>query len=121
MEKPNVIVIGASPKPDRFSNVAVRKLKRFGFNVIAIGRKKGNIEGISIADTIQDVQEVYAVTLYIRPQLQLDYLPYLKKVKPLKVIFNPGTENPVIQEILNKEGIETIEDCTLIMLESGTF
>lgn len=121
MEKPNVIVIGASLKPERFSNIAVRKLKRFGYNVIGIGKKKGSIEGVSITDTLMDVNEVYAVTLYIRPDLQNEYLPYLKKLKPLKVIFNPGTENTVLQEILNQEGIETIEECTLIMLESGTF
>jgi hypothetical protein len=37
-------------------------------------------------------------------------------IKPNRIIFNPGTENPGEYERLRKAGIEVIEACTLVML-----
>jgi len=37
------------------------------------------------------------------------------------VIFNPGTENFELEEFLEKNGIETIEGCTLVMLNTGQY
>jgi hypothetical protein len=41
--------------------------------------------------------------------------------KPLRVIFNPGTESRLLQQALSEAGVEWMEDCTLIMLDSNKF
>jgi hypothetical protein len=43
MSSKKTLVLGASENPARYSNMAVKKLKAYGHEVIAIGRKKGMI------------------------------------------------------------------------------
>jgi Trk K+ transport system NAD-binding subunit len=38
-----------------------------------------------------------------------------------EIIFNPGAENPNLAKAASAAGIEVVEDCTLVMLQSGTF
>jgi hypothetical protein len=42
-------------------------------------------------------------------------------MKPGRVIFNPGTENPELMEMLDAAGIPYLEACTLVMLRAGQF
>ncbi|NLI29998.1 MAG: CoA-binding protein, partial [Nitrospiraceae bacterium] len=43
------------------------------------------------------------------------------RIKPFRVIFNPGTENPAAYGPLRSAGIEPLEACTLVMLSTGQF
>lgn len=61
------------------------------------------------------------VTLYIGPQNQHVYADYIRQLKPRRVIFNPGAENPTLEAELQKVGIEPIEACTLVMLSVGNY
>jgi hypothetical protein len=45
----------------------------------------------------------------------------LKTIKPRRVIFNPGTENPRLARSLRADGIEVEEACTLVLLQTGQF
>jgi hypothetical protein len=42
-------------------------------------------------------------------------------LKPKRIIFNPGTENPVLSEKAKQNNIETIEACTLVLLSIGHY
>jgi len=42
-------------------------------------------------------------------------------LKPVRVIFNPGTENTEFEELLKVNNIDVVENCTLIMLRTGRF
>jgi hypothetical protein len=42
-------------------------------------------------------------------------------LKPNRVIFNPGTENPEFEKMLKDSNIEPIEACTLVMLRTNQF
>jgi hypothetical protein len=42
-------------------------------------------------------------------------------VRPHRVIFNPGAENPEAAEALTRRGISTVEACTLVLLATGQF
>ncbi|MBU1010881.1 MAG: CoA-binding protein [Bacteroidetes bacterium] len=119
--KTKVLVIGASPNPDRYSNVAMRLLKRHGFDVLAIGNKVASVEGLNIAVDPPMQTDIHTVTLYIRPELQQKYYEYVLALKPVRVIFNPGTENSEFADLLKKESISVTAHCTLVMLDSGTF
>ena len=117
------VIIGASPNPWRFSYKAAHMLLAYGHEVIPIGIKKGKIEGIEIVDIYQtpSIEDVDTVTLYINPNNQLPWYNYILQLSPQRIIFNPGTENPELMQKARDKGIEVVPNCTLVMLQSGTF
>ncbi len=43
------------------------------------------------------------------------------KVKPGRVIMNPGTEDAGMEKMLGDAGIKVFRACTLVLLSSGRF
>jgi hypothetical protein len=37
------------------------------------------------------------------------------------VIFNPGTENPIFEKLIEDSGAQALEACTLVLLASGQY
>lgn len=121
MEK-TTLVLGASPKPDRFAYKAVRSLQRRNIPVIAIGRKDADLDGISIRKgKPEDIGPVHTVTLYLSSKNQKEYYDYIISLEPSRIIFNPGTRNPELAELARRNGIEVVEGCMLIMLNNSEF
>ncbi len=118
----STLILGASSKVDRFANIAQKKLLSYGHEVSLVNPKGGLIDGITCHTKIEDIkQEIQVVTVYIKPSLLEPELEAIVALQPLLVIFNPGTESADAAEYLSKNGIHTIEDCTLIMLDTGRF
>jgi predicted CoA-binding protein len=115
------IVIGASPKQERFSYKAVKLLSRNGHPVIAQSIREGKIEDIEIIKGKPQVTDIHTVTMYIGPARQPEYYDYILSLNPKRIIFNPGTENPELKQMAEEKGIETVENCTLVMLNTGLF
>tara|TARA_B110000503_G_C7143714_1_gene412017 strand:- start:1119 stop:1484 length:366 start_codon:yes stop_codon:yes gene_type:complete len=115
------IVLGASVNPSRYSNMAVKKLVKYGYEVVPVGIRKGEIEGIEIEAAEGLIDNVDTVTLYLGPQNQPQYYDYIKSQNPKRVIFNPGTINQEFMGQLEKEGIEVLDACTLVMLSANTY
>ena len=117
------VIIGASPNQDRYAFQAAAQLKKYGHEFVPIGIKRGEVLGQPIQDirTWPVVNDVDTVTLYVRAELQVPYYEYILGLKPKRVIFNPGTENYGFFEMAEKQGIEPIEACTLVMLRTGQF
>ncbi len=118
----NVAVVGASPKSDRYSYQAMILLEESGHNPIPIAPVKQEILGKKVYPTLQDVPDrIDTITVYIRPSLQAAVLDDVVRLKPSRIIFNPGTENPREYDRLRKAGIEVLEACTLILLRTNRF
>ena len=115
------LVLGASPTPVRHSYKAVKRLLSYGYEVIAIGKADGQIETVNINREMLDIPNLHTIALYLNPQHQEKYLDYIISLAPQRIIFNPGTYNPKLEALARKAGIPTIEDCTLIMLDSEEF
>ena len=115
------LVLGASQNPARYSWLAVQMLQQYGHEIIAIGRRQGEALGVPIQTGEPKLEDIDTVTLYLGPQNQPPVYDYVLSLKPKRVIFNPGTENPEFEEKLTSEGIEFEEACTLVMLRSGTY
>jgi hypothetical protein len=117
MTSKKTLVLGASPNPDRAAFQAVARLVKNHHEVIPFGIRKGNVEGIPIINELpEQIEDLDTVTLYLNPTAQEDYKNYLLKLKPKRVIFNPGTENKSFAQELEQNGIETLFACTLVML-----
>lgn len=119
--KRNVLVLGASANIERFSCQAIQKLLGYGHHVLAIAAKEGIVEGVRFDTEKKLYSDIDTVTLYLSERNQKDYYDYLLQLKPRRVIFNPGTENPELEMLLSKHHIPFIHTCTLILLDSGKF
>ena len=119
--KKKTLVIGASIKKERFSNKAIRLLRQHNHPVEAIGLKEGKIGDVKFKTGSPRLSDIHTVTLYLKPELQHQYYSYIEELKPKRVIFNPGTENDELNRILSDKGVEVIENCTLVMLNSELF
>lgn len=115
------LILGASDNPSRYSFMALQLLKKAGYPVVAIGRTPSIVNGISIQTEMLPIEDIDTVTLYLSPQHQQSYYDYILSVHPRRVIFNPGTENEELVEILEANGISCEEACTLVMLQTGQY
>lgn len=115
------LVIGASENPERYSNRAIRALLAHGHEVVAIGLRSGRVESVSFDSERKAFENIDTVTMYVGPQNQPSYYEYIISLKPQRVIFNPGTENPEFIAMLQKEGIYPEVACTLVLLATGQY
>lgn len=116
-----VLVMGANTNPAKYVYRAITMLKDHGHEVKAIGLREGNVAGVDIDTEKKEYAGIDTITLYLNPKNQEPYYDYFVQLKPKRVIFNPGTENPALEDLLEKNGIATEEACTLVLLSTGQF
>lgn len=117
----NTLVFGASPNPSRYSYIAIERLVEAGLPTLAFGLHEGKVKGVRVQNTLEGIEAVHTITLYMRPVRQVAFYDAILKMRPKRVIFNPGTENPDFYELLRQEDIEVIVACTLVMLSMRTY
>lgn len=115
------LVIGASVNPERYSFLAVNSLLKHNHEVVAIGAHSDVIQNVSIVTEKLPFKDVHTVSLYLNSQRQTEYYDYIIGLKPQRVIFNPGTENPEFFNLLDKANIAYEAACTLVLLNTNQF
>ncbi len=115
------LVLGASLKPSRYSNLAINRLVDNNHPVEAVGLRKGEVAGIEITTEKENFENIDTVTLYLNAKRQEEYYDYIISLKPNRVIFNPGTENPEFYKLLKENNIESEVACTLVLLASNQY
>jgi len=115
------LVLGASLKPNRYSNYAINRLIDAQHDVVAIGLKNGNVAGVNIETENISFDDIDTITLYLNPKRQKEYFDYIISLNPNRVIFNPGTENPEFYERLKENNIAFEESCTLVLLSTNQY
>ena len=115
------VVIGASPNPARYANMAVNRLVDAGHSVVPVGIRKGAIAGLEIETDRPEVADVDTVTLYVGPRRQPEWYDYIFSLNPKRIILNPGTENMELEQMARERGVEPVEACTLVMLSVGNY
>ncbi len=121
MENKYTLVVGASEKRMRYSNMAVRLLNNYNHSVYAFGLRDGIIGDVEMNSVWQSSAKFHTITMYIGTKNQAPYYGKIRELKPNRVIFNPGTENSEFASLLINDGVEVVENCTLVMLNSGLF
>ena len=115
------LVLGASTKPERYAFKAVKMLVDKGHSVLALGQNAGEVAGVKIQTKAIPLKNIDTVTLYLNPTRQRDYYNYIVEAKPKRVIFNPGTENPELYQLLQLNGIKVEVACTLVLLTTNQY
>lgn len=115
------LVLGASDNPARYSYLAINRLKEHNHPIVAIGKRNTMVSGIPVQSVTAPIPDLDTVTLYLNTNNQKEYYNYILSQQPRRVIFNPGSENPEFEKILNDKGIQTMEACTLVLLGTGQY
>ena len=104
-----VVVVGASPKPERYSNIALKMLRDMGHAVIPVNPAFDEIEGIPVRRDLRDISEpIDTVTMYVGPDRGEALIGDIAALKPRRVILNPGAESSEIRRSLEAKGIEVL-------------
>ncbi|SFB41251.1 CoA-binding protein [Algoriphagus aquimarinus] len=123
MSEKLTLVVGATTNPSRYAYFAASRLANAGVPFIPIGIKSGEVFGEKILDlrTKPALENIHTITLYIGTANQEEWLDYLISLTPKRIIFNPGTENPIFFQRAKAAGIEAMHGCTLVMLGSNQY
>ena len=115
------LVLGATDNPARYAYRAVQQLTSHGHEVVPVGIRAGQVAGLAIHTDRPQATDIDTVTLYVGPQNQPGWYDYILGLKPRRIIFNPGTENPELEQKAQAAGIRTEEACTLVLLSVGQY
>ncbi len=121
-QKETVAVMGASPKPDRYAYRAMEMLREYGHRPIPVNPAFEEILGEKCYRRIGEIAgPIQTVTMYLGKQRSDPLIDEIVAAKPRRIIFNPGAENSDLAQRAEAAGIEVVEDCTLVMLQTGSF
>ena len=115
------LVLGASLNPSRYSNILINRLLKKGGEVFALGNKKGFIESVEVKTEKFPIVNLDTITLYLNPKRQVEYYNYIIELNPKRVIFNPGTENMELVELLRENNIDYELACSLVLLSTNQY
>ena len=97
-------------------------LKEHGHKPIPVHPAGHSVDGIIGVKSLDEVdRKVDTLTIYVNADISSGEISRILALKPRRVIFNPGAENPELATQLRVEGIEVVEACTLVMLRTEQF
>jgi predicted CoA-binding protein len=118
----NVAVLGASNKPERYSFQAVKLLAEKGHAVFPVHPALAAIDGMPAFKQLADIPvPIHTLTVYVGPERSTALAAAIRALRPQRVIFNPGAENPGLAQQLGADRIDVRNACTLVLLRTGQF
>ena len=122
MKRERVVILGASDKPDRYANQAFHLLRQHGHEVVPVHPALEMIEDVPVVKSLREVEgNIDTVTIYLRPEVSEPLTEDLIRLRPNRVILNPGTESPNLSGELGRAGISVVPACTLVLLHTGQY
>ena len=117
-----VVVLGASPKPTRYSYSAVKQLDDLGYRVIPVHPKAQRIDRVPVTASLSSITEpVDTLTLYLGAERSHAMIDDILGLRPGRVIFNPGSESHELERRLKDHRIPFEHACTLVLLRTHQF
>lgn len=118
-----VAVIGASSDSSRYSYKAMEMLKEYGHEAIPVHPREEKVLGKKVIHKLGELagQKIDTITVYVNPAISDKYEQEMIEVHPKRVIFNPGAENPRLEQALKAKGIGVENACTLVLLRTEQF
>jgi predicted CoA-binding protein len=97
-------------------------LRDHGHEAVPVNPAYEEILGLRCYSRVTDVPApVDTVTMYVGKRRSDSLIEQITNAAPRRIILNPGAENDELARAARGRGIEVIEDCTLVMLTTGTF
>ncbi len=115
------LVLGASDNPNRYSYLAVQRLKKYHYPVVAIGKRKMTVSEVPVETEKIPFTGIDTVSIYLNPEHQKEYYQYILSLHPRRIIFNPGAENEELKRLAAENRILAIDACTLVLLNTRQY
>jgi len=118
----NVAVLGASDKAGRYSHKAVRMLREKGHTPFPVHPALRMVDGMPVSASLRAIPTpIHTITVYLSVRNQQPIADEILNSGARRIIFNPGAENPELEEKLRQKGVEVFQACTLVLLATGQF
>ena len=97
-------------------------LREHGHQVRPVNPAFAEIMGEKSYRSLTEIpDQLDTITVYMRKERSDKLIHDILSSQPRRIILNPGAENDDLARSARAKGIEVVEDCTLVMLRSGTF
>lgn len=117
---PSVAIVGASPKPDRYSHQAVLRYRDAGWTVWPVNPAGLEVAGIASFKALGDLPgRPDIVCMYVNPQTGVEMLDAIVAAKPTQLWLNPGADGEPLASAARDKGLRVVEACTLVALGYG--
>ncbi len=117
-----VAVLGASNHPERYSYRAVKALRDQGHTPFPVHPALRELDGLPVFRSLREIPErLDVISVYLAPANSDRVANDLEASGCPRVIFNPGAENPALEQRLRQRGVKVEEACTLVLLRTGQF
>lgn len=117
---PSVAIVGASPKPDRYSHQAVLRYREKGWTVWPVNPTATPVAGSPAhADLSHLPDRPDIVCMYVNPTTGLAMLDAIVAVRPQVLWLNPGADGEPLVSAARARGLTVYEGCTLVVLGWG--
>ncbi len=123
VDKRKVIILGASDKSDRTSNLLLKRLQAEGdFEIYPINPALKEIAGVPVLPDLESApKKADILTIYLNDKRSQALENEILSSGAKKAIFNPGAENPVLMAKLKSNGMEVEEACSLVLHSMDKF
>jgi len=121
MAAKRVAILGASNNEQRYSYKALKMLQEYGHVPLLVSPSYETIESLPVHKKLSELSDVDVLTVYVGPKVSDKLTDEIIKLKPKRVIFNPGSENDHLMKKLMAENIPVEQACTLVLLRTGQF
>ena len=112
-----VAILGASDKPDRYSHMLLRRLLDKGHEVYPVNPSLASIDGIPVYKDVASLPPgLDVLSIYMNASRSEPLSDAILATGIPKVVFNPGAENPALENRLEAAGQEAVEACSLVLL-----
>ncbi len=119
MNQDRIVILGASENQEKASYVATKLLYNRGYDIYALNEQKGNIGHIKIHDFSEILTEADTITVFFSPLKQKSYYAFILALRPKRIVFNPETDNPELEELARQHHIKVVKGCTIALLING--
>jgi len=116
----SVAVLGASDKPERYSNMLIQRLSAKGHPVYPINPALKTIAGLPVYRNLAELPPgIDVLSVYMNAERSSAIADAIAGSGIPRVIFNPGAENPALAERLAAAGVQVEEACSLVLSGLG--
>jgi uncharacterized protein len=117
---PTVAIVGASPKPERYSHQAVLKYRERGYTVWPVHPAGGTIAELPVFRDLTALPgRPDIICMYVNPVAGLALLDQILAAKPQVLWLNPGADGEPLASAARARGVKVMEACTLVVLGYG--
>ncbi len=117
---PTVAIVGASPKPDRYSHQAVLKFRERGYTVHPVNPAGQEVDGLKAYRTLAEVPGAPdIICMYVNPATGLTMLDEIVAKRPRVLWLNPGADGEPLASAARARGLNVVEACSLVALGYG--